>query len=112
MRKLQQQDVHISKIVTKFMSKKCDKTVYYLNEYGVAYREIKDGPNIFHAVMVPQTLQPYILPESHNALGHNGPTRLYNFIRRHYYWRKMHQHCNKYVRFWMSTGHIKGTSLC
>ena len=35
------------------------------------HQQIKDEPNIFHAVMVPQTLQPYILYESHNAIEHN-----------------------------------------
>ena len=48
--------------------------------------------------MVPQTLQPYILYESHNALGHNGSTRMFNFIKKHHYWKKLWQHCNKYVR--------------
>ena len=51
----------------------------------------------FHTIMVPNTLQPYILYESHNALGYNGSTRLYHFIRRHYYWKKLCQDCNKYV---------------
>ena len=71
--------------------------LYYLDEHGVAYRKIKNGPNIFQTVMVPLALQPYILYESHNALGHNDFTRVYNFVKRHY-WRKLHQHCNKYVR--------------
>ena len=48
--------------------------------------------------MVPNTLQLYILYESHNALGYNGSTRLYNLIRRHYCWREWHQHSNKYVQ--------------
>ena len=47
--------------------------------------------------MVPNTLQPYVQYEIHNALGDNGFTRLYNFITRHYYWKKLCQHCNKYV---------------
>ena len=48
--------------------------------------------------MVSQTLQPYELYEIHNALGHNGSTRLYSFIKRYYYWEKLCWHCNKYVR--------------
>ena len=48
--------------------------------------------------MMPQTLQPYILYENHNSLGHNGSTRLHNYIKRHYNWRKLWQHCNKYIR--------------
>ena len=47
--------------------------------------------------MIPQTLQPYILFESHNTLGHNSSTRLYNVFKRHYYWRRIQQYCNKYV---------------
>ena len=38
------------------------------------------------------------LYQSHNALGHNDSTRLYNFTKGHNYWRKWHQHCYKYVR--------------
>ena len=54
---------------------------YYLDEHGISYRKIMDE-----------------LYESHNVLGHNGSTSLYNFIEKHYYWRKLHQHSNKYVR--------------
>ena len=57
---------------------------YYLDKHGITYGKSRDGPNIFHAIMVPNTLQPYILYESDNALGHNGSTRLYHFIRKHY----------------------------
>ena len=67
-RKLQQQDMHISEIITKCKSMKCDKTLYYLDEHGTVYRKIKDRANIFHAVMVPQTLQPYILYGYSNTL--------------------------------------------
>ena len=41
--------------------------------------KIRDGSNIFHAIMLPHNLQPYILTKSHNALGNNGSTRLYNY---------------------------------
>ena len=64
---------------------------------SVWLRKIRDWPNIYQAIMVPNALQPYILYESHNALGHNGSTRMYHFIRRHYYWKKLNQHCNKSV---------------
>ena len=54
-----------------------NETHYYLVEHGITYRKIRDGPNAFHAIMVPNTLQPYILCECHNALEHNGSIRLY-----------------------------------
>ena len=52
------------------------KTIYFLNEHGIAYTKIKDGSNIFHTIMVPQTLQCYILYDSHNTFGHYGSTQL------------------------------------
>ena len=85
---LPKQDMNISKIFDKCKSMKNDKPPYYLEEYGITYRKNRDWPNIFHTFMVPNTLQPFILYKSNNALGHNGSSRLYSFIRRHYYWKK------------------------
>ena len=76
LRKLQQQNVHISQIVAKCKAKKYDKILYYLDEHGIVYSKIKHRPNIFYAVIASQTLQPHILYETHNALRHNGSTRL------------------------------------
>ena len=92
--------MHISKIVDNCKSKKNNKTSYSLDEHGITYRNIRDGPNVFHKFMAhhTHTLQPYILYESHNVLGHNGSNRLFNFIRRHHYWKKLGQKCNKYVQ--------------
>ena len=74
-----------------------DKIPYYLDKHGIIYRKIRDRPNSFHAIVVPNALQSYILYESDNALGHNGCARLCHFIRKHYYWTKLCQHCNKCV---------------
>ena len=86
----QGQDMHLSKII-----KKCkpqhhyDKTLYFLSEPGITYRKIRDGLNIFYAIMVPKNLQCFISYKCHNALRHNGPTRLYIFFKRYYYWKKL-----------------------
>ena len=53
--------------------------------------------NIFHAMMVPQNLHSYILYKSHNSIGHNISTKLYNFIKRFYYCKILYQVCNDYV---------------
>ena len=87
-KQLQQQDEHKTKITDKCNSKKNDKTAYYLDEHDITYRKIWDGSNIFHAIIVHNTLQPYILYENHYTLGHNRATKLYHFIRRLYYWKK------------------------
>ena len=76
-KQLQGQDTHLSKIIVKCKSQ-ChhDKTPYYLDEYGIAYRKVWDGQDIFHAIIIPKNLQSYILYKRYNALGHNGSTRL------------------------------------
>ena len=94
---LQHQNENITKLSAKCKSGKNNESPYHLDEHGIIYRKIRDGPNSFHASMVPKTLQPYIFYECHNALKHYGSTRLHNFLRRNYYWEKLCQICNKYV---------------
>ena len=50
----------------------------------IAYRKVWKESNIFHDIMVPLKLQSYILYDGYNALGHNRPTRLYNFTKGFY----------------------------
>ena len=77
---LQGHDIHLSKNIVKCKSQHHhDKILNHLDEHGVVYRKVWEGSNIFHAIMIPQKLQTYILYESHNALGHNGSTRLYKY---------------------------------
>ena len=63
-KQLQQQDEHIAKLIDKCKLKKNDKMPYYLDEHDITYRKIRDGSNIFHAIMAPNTLQSYMLYES------------------------------------------------
>ena len=81
-----------SKIIAKCKSQHhYDNTPYHLDEHDIAYRKVWDGLNIFHAIMILQKSQPYILYESHNAFRHNRYTRVYDCIKRYYYWKKLHQ---------------------
>ena len=52
-KQLQQQDVHITNLSDRCKSEKNSKISYYLDEHGIAYKKIRDGPNMFHAIMVP-----------------------------------------------------------
>ena len=72
-KQLQKLDEHIARIIDKCKSMRNDKIPYHLDEHGITYREIRDGPNVFHAIMIPDALQSYILYESHNALGQMAP---------------------------------------
>ena len=59
----------------------------------VLYTERSETDLISLAILVPSTMQPYILYECHSALELNGSTRLYHFIARNYFWEKLHEHC-------------------
>ena len=64
---LQQQDTDITEIDTRCKSKKWDKIFCYFDEHGIGYQKMKNGSNIFHAIIVPQPLKSDILNERHNA---------------------------------------------
>ena len=53
---------------------------YYLDKYGIT--EISETDLIYFMLLWFLTPRPYILYECHKALGHNGSTRLYHFIRK------------------------------
>ena len=96
-KQLQLHDTHIAEIAIKCKPYQLDKTLYFMDLHGIVCKKKKMDKKPFIAILV-QTLQCYILYENHNALRHNGSTHLYNFIKRHYYWKRLHQHFNKYVR--------------
>ena len=93
-KQLQQQDTHIADIVTKCKSMKWEETTISWMNMVLYTEKIKDGTNISHVIMVPQTLQPYILYKSYNPLGNNASI----YLLKYYYWKKLCQHCYKYVR--------------
>ena len=62
------------------------------------YMKIKDHGRDFKALIVPKTIQNYLLYESHNGLDHNGTTRLYQFLKRQYYWKGLKESAQKFVR--------------
>ena len=53
---------------------------------GMPFKSLKDDVKIFDTLVIDNTLQTYILYESHSILGYNGCTRSYKFLKRHYNW--------------------------
>ena len=47
---------------------------------------IKDNRQEFTVL---KTIQKYVLYESHNSLGYNGTTSLYQFLKKKYYWKHL-----------------------
>ena len=48
LKQLQQQDEYITKFIANCKSSKNNETLCYLDEHGITYRKITDGPHIFH----------------------------------------------------------------
>ena len=48
---------------------------------------------------MPKTIQKCALYESQNSLGHCGTTRLYQFLKKQYYWKGLWESVQKFVRY-------------
>ena len=85
-RKLQETDPHYTKLIENMKLKnKRSKGDYSLDPHEALYKKIKDHEKEFRALILPKTIQIYVLYKSHNSLGYNGNTRLYLFLKRQYY---------------------------
>ena len=58
---------------------------FTMNSQGILFKTMKNHDKLFDALTLPKSLPKYILHESHSWAGHNGSTRLYQFIKRQYY---------------------------
>ena len=70
---------------------------YFLNSKGVLYYSVREGVQICKAMVVLKVLQQLVLTTTHDLLGHNGNTRLYNYIRLFYFWQVLKQDCANHV---------------
>ena len=52
-----------------------------LDPQGVLYKNVQDHGKELMVLIVPMTLQKYVLYESHSSLGHSGTTLLYNISK-------------------------------
>ena len=50
-------------------------------------QKVKDHEQEVTVLILPKTLQKYVLYQSHTSLGHNCKTRLHQFLKRQYYWK-------------------------
>ena len=48
-------------------------------------------------MVVPSTLWQLVLTMTNDNLGHNGTTRLYNYIRQFHFWQELKQDCANHV---------------
>ena len=58
---------------------------------------MREGVQRYEAMVVPSTLWQLVLTMTHDLLGHNGSTRLYNYIRWFYFWQELKQESANHV---------------
>ena len=56
---------------------------------GILHKKVIDFNSTFSSVVVPKIIIKYLLPTSHDSLGHDGATKLYYFLKRLYYFQGM-----------------------
>ena len=59
--------------------------IYSTDAMGILHKKVIDFNSMFSSVVIPKILIKYLLHTFHDSLGHVGATKLYNFIKRFYY---------------------------
>ena len=97
LRKLQEQDKETRRLIDLFNSGKMDKKLYSMDNYILKRVLVEDGI-MYYPVVLPDLLRDRVLMLAHDKQGHNGALRVYNSIRRLYYWKGMKKqirsHCS------------------
>jgi hypothetical protein len=83
----QKQDDHCQQII-KLIARGITSP-YQLDERGVLIRFTRSGDQSFETVMLPKALVQVLLNLAHDAMGHNGTQRTYEFVKRLYFWKGM-----------------------
>ena len=82
---MQLHDQSLATIIHKLRKDKVCSTgllnIYFLDDDSVLYQSVREGVHKSKAMVVPKMLQQLVLTTIHHPLGHNGTTRLYNYIR-------------------------------
>ena len=87
----------------KEVAKKLEKDVelkrIFLKEEGILYRLWTEDGRTFKCILVPQVLQESLIILAHDYSGHNGARRVYNCLKRQYYWpgirKRIFKHCKQ-----------------
>ena len=85
--------------VARKLEKDVELKRIFLKEDGILYRLwIEDG-RTFKCILVPQVLQESLIILAHDYGGHNGARRVYNCLKRQYYWpgirKQIFKHCKQ-----------------
>ena len=93
---LQQKDTFCNNISTCLHCNPHDK--YFIDSMGILHKKVINFNSTSSYVIVPKILIKHLLHTSWDSLGHVGAIKLYNFIKRLYYFPDMRKVIHKYVR--------------
>ena len=100
LRKLQEQDKETRRLIDLFNSGKMDRKLYSMDNYILKRILVEDGI-MYYPVVLPDLLKDCVLMLAHDNQGHNAALRVYNSIRRLYYWKGMKKqirsHCSRCI---------------
>ena len=98
LQQLQKNDTYCRDVAKK-LHEDTELQKIFIKEEGVLYRLwIEDG-RMFKCILVPQVLQDFMIILAHSYSSHNGSRRIYNCLKRQYYWpgirKQIFRHCKK-----------------
>ena len=67
--------------------KKMSPERYFVYDEKALHKILREHNKVFHTPGVPQAPSKYVLHWVHNALGHNGTARTYQYLKWVHYWK-------------------------
>ena len=96
--KLQQEDDFCKNIFRQIAKGSLIEGQLYLIRNNILKRYIIDGDHTYETAVIPRTLMPQILLMAHDELGHKGTHRMYNLLKRLYYWKGLKPSVEKHIK--------------
>ena len=59
----------------------------FINDDKLLHKVVREDNEIYHMLVVPQTLIKYVLHQAHGILGHNDTAGMYWYLKWVYYWK-------------------------
>ena len=98
LQELQKNDTYCRDVAKKLHKDK-ELQKIFIKEDGVLYRLWAEDGRTFKCILVPQVLQDFMIILAHDYSGHNGSRRMYNCLKRQYYWpgmrKQIFRHCKR-----------------
>ena len=71
---------------------------YFWDDRNILCRRTKAQGKVFEAICLPRRFVPLVLDQCHTLMGHNGTPRMYEYLKRMYFWPALHTDIKDYCR--------------